>query len=68
MLQNEIRQNMVGICNWDKPEFTMEMCEELFANMKLARISAEYYFLFSAKAFAPGCGGDGGGGQTVFAG
>ncbi len=51
--QNEIRQNMVGICNWDKPEFTMEMCEELFANMKLARISAEYYFLFSAKAFAP---------------
>ncbi len=51
--QNEIRQNMVGVCNWDKPEFTMEMCEELFASMKLAKISAEYYFLFSAKAFAP---------------
>ena len=31
--QNEIRQNMVGVCNWDKPEFTMEMCEELFASM-----------------------------------
>lgn len=51
--QNEIRQNMVGVCNWEKSEFTMEMCEELFASMKLARISAEYYFLFSAKSFAP---------------
>lgn len=51
--QNEIRQNMVGLCNWDKPELTMEMCEELFANMKRAKISAEYYFLFSAKGFEP---------------
>lgn len=51
--QNEIRQNMVGLCNWDKPELTMEMCEELFANMKKAKISAEYYFLFSAKGFEP---------------
>lgn len=50
--QNEIRQNMVGLCNWEKPELTMEMCEELFENMKRAKISAEYYFLFSAKGFA----------------
>lgn len=51
--QNGIRQNMVGICNWDRPEFTMDMCEELFKSMKKAKITAEYFFLFSAKAFEP---------------
>lgn len=51
--QNEVRQNMVGLCNWAAPELTMEMCEALFSNMKKARIGAEYYFLFSAKSFAP---------------
>lgn len=52
--QNDARQNMVGLCNWEKPELTMEMCEELFANMKKAKIAAEYYFLFSAKGFDAG--------------
>ncbi len=51
--QNPIRQNMVGLCNWEKPLLTMEMCEELFASMQKARIKAEYYFLFSAKGFDP---------------
>ena len=50
--QNEIRQNMVGLCNWSAPVLTMEMCEELFTAMKKAKIKAEYYFLFSAKGFA----------------
>ena len=45
--QNEVRENLVGLCNWEKPQVTMEMCEELFANMKKAKISANYYFLFS---------------------
>ena len=49
--QNEIRQNMVGLCNWEKPVLSMEMCEALFASMQKARIKAEYYFLFSAKGF-----------------
>ncbi len=49
--QNEIRQNIVGICNWEQKELTFSMCEELFANMKRAKIGAEYYFLFSAKGF-----------------
>lgn len=49
--QNEVRQNMVGLCNWDKPELSMEMCEALFTNMKKAKITAEYYFLFSARGF-----------------
>ncbi|MFR4351903.1 MAG: ATP-binding protein [Roseburia sp.] len=51
--QNEVRQNMVGICNWAKPELTVEMCEALFSNMERAKIKAEYYFLFSARRFAP---------------
>ena len=49
--QNEVRENLVGLCNWEKPQDTMEMCEELFANMKKAKISANYYFLFSASTF-----------------
>lgn len=50
--QDSVRRNMVGLCNWDKPELTMQMCEKLFANMEKAKISAEYYFLFSARGFA----------------
>lgn len=50
--QNEVRQNMVGLCNWESPKLNMEMCGSLFANMKKAKISAEYYFLFSAQGFA----------------
>lgn len=49
--QNEVRENLVGLCNWEKPQVTMEMCEELFENMKKAKISANYYFLFSASTF-----------------
>lgn len=51
--QDEIRRNMVGLCNWDKPELTLAMCEELLANMRSAKIKAEYYFLFSARGFEP---------------
>lgn len=51
--QNDIRQNIVGLCNWEKPGITLLMCEELFLNMKRAKIKAEYFFLFSAKGFAP---------------
>ena len=51
--QNEIRQNMVGLCNWDANELTVAMCEELFKNMKLAKIKSEFYFLFSARGFEP---------------
>lgn len=50
--QNSVRENIVGYCNWNEPEFTIEMCDNLFENMRLARISAKYFFLFSAKAFS----------------
>ena len=49
--QNEVRENLVGLCNWEKPQVTMEMCEEQFANMKKAKISANYYILFTASTF-----------------
>lgn len=49
--QNAVRENMVGLCSWKEPEFTVAMCEELFLNMKKAKIKANYYFLFSAKSF-----------------
>lgn len=51
IVQNEIRQNMVGVCNWEAPELTVDMCEDLLSTMEKAKIMAEYYFLFSAKGF-----------------
>ena len=49
--QSSNRDNIIGLCNWDKPRLTMEMCKELFASMKKARISSNHVYLFSAKAF-----------------
>ncbi len=49
--QNSARENIVGLCNWEKPFLTMEMCTELFDSMKKARISSNHIYLFSAKAF-----------------
>ena len=45
--QNSVRENIVGYCNWNQPEFTMEMKEELLKSMKQAKIDAKYFFLFS---------------------
>ena len=50
--QNAVRENIVGSCNWSEPEFTLEMCETLSANMQKAKIKAKYYFLFSARGFS----------------
>lgn len=51
--QNSIRENLVGLCNWDKPEITLAMCDDLFKNMKKAKIKGKCFFLFSAKGFEP---------------
>ena len=51
--QSTDRQNIVGLCNWEKPELTMDMCRELFESMKKAKITSKHIYLFSAKAFAP---------------
>ena len=51
--QSSDRQNIVGTCNWEKTELTMDMCRELFDSMKKAKITSKHIYLFSAKAFAP---------------
>ena len=49
--QSSSRDSIIGLCNWDKPRLTMEMCKELFTSMKKARISSNHIYLFSAKVF-----------------
>lgn len=49
--QSTDRQNMIGLCNWDKPALTAEMCADLFDSMKKARLTSKHYYLFSATAF-----------------
>ncbi len=49
--QSTNRENVVGLCNWEKPYLTLTMVRELFASMKKARIQSDHIYLFSAKAF-----------------
>ena len=51
--QSSDRQNIVGLCNWEKPYLTMEMCEKLYESMEKARVQSNHFYLFSAKAFEP---------------
>lgn len=51
--QSSDRQNIVGLCNWEKAQLNVEMCVDLFKSMKKAKISSNHIFLFSAKAFSP---------------
>ncbi len=49
--QSANRENVVGLCNWEKESLSVGMCRELFASMKQAKITSEHIYLFSAKAF-----------------
>lgn len=51
IVQNEVRENLICLCNWSEPEMTFEMCQSLFQSMEQAKLTANYYYLFSAKAF-----------------
>lgn len=51
--QSSDRQNIVGLCNWEKPMLTVEMLKNLIAAMHKAKISSDYFYLFSAKSFEP---------------
>jgi hypothetical protein len=51
--QSTDRQNIVGLCNWEKPLLTMQMCEDMYESMQRARVQSEHFYLFSAKAFEP---------------
>ena len=49
--QSANRENVVGLCNWEKPSLSVDMLRELFASMKQAKISSDHFYRFSAKAF-----------------
>lgn len=51
--QSTDRRNIVGICNWADEELSVDMCGALFSSMRMAKISSDHYYLFSAKSFAP---------------
>ena len=52
--QNSVRESIVGLCNWSKPQLTLADCQKLEKNMEKARITAKYYYLFSAAGFESG--------------
>lgn len=49
--QDKIRDNVVGICNWDLEELTFDRYQKLLEDMKSARIHAKTIYLFSARSF-----------------
>ena len=50
--QNSVRESIVGICNWSEPYLTRLSGEALLDNLKQAKISAKYLYMFSAQEFA----------------
>ena len=50
--QSADRQNIVGICNWEKEAFTLNMCKDLFDSMIKAKITSKHIYLFSATSFS----------------
>ena len=51
--QNEVRENIVAVCNWDEKEFPYSRYQLLVENMDQARIKAKVIYLFSATEFDP---------------
>ncbi len=49
--QNSVRENLICLCNWTEPQMTFEMCQQLFASMEQAKVTANFYYLFTAKGF-----------------
>lgn len=51
--QSEDRRNVIGFCNWNEPEMTMAMCEQMATAMEKAKLTSDDYYLFSATYFEP---------------
>ncbi len=49
--QNSVRENLISLCNWSGGAMTFTMCQQLFQSMEQAKITANYYYLFSARGF-----------------
>ena len=49
--QSSNRENVVGICNWTKKTMEYDAYEKLLESMRLAKITANTIYLFSATKF-----------------
>ncbi len=49
--QNHARNSIVSLCNWSGTQISTKMVDELRERMKLAHVSADYLYLFSARGF-----------------
>lgn len=49
--QNSVRENIICLCSWAEGPMTFDMCQQLFQSMEQAKITANYYYLFSAGGF-----------------
>ncbi len=49
--QDSVRDNVVGICNWEEDELPFSSYQKLLEDMKSARIHAKTIYLFSARNF-----------------
>ena len=47
-----MRNTVVGLCNWEQKEVTVEMLTQMFSNMKKAKIKAVHFYVFSARGFS----------------
>ena len=50
--QDKVRNTVVGLCNWEQKEVTVEMLTQMFSNMKKAKIKAVHFYVFSARGFS----------------
>ena len=51
VIQNEIRENLVGICSWSRGEMTYATLTKLMQTLEQARLKASYIYLFCAGTF-----------------
>ncbi len=49
--QNSVRENIICLCSWSEQKMTFEMCQRLFTSMEQAKVTANFYYLFSANGF-----------------
>ena len=49
--QNHARNSIVSLCSWTGAQISAKMVDELKDRMKLAHVSADYLYLFSARGF-----------------
>ncbi|MCR5785790.1 MAG: ATP-binding protein [Eubacterium sp.] len=51
ILQNDIRENLVAMCSWEKEYFEYSKYEQLEESLRSAKIKAKYKYFFSSGDF-----------------